>query len=232
VNETSPTQRSMGAQSGDRVAFLARMRSGAATVPPENLAHPMPGGLDAVPLAVSSLLDVDDVVGSFLRNATINKSTVHRCSLAELPELVAEVASRHAVTRAVVSPQPLAQHAAETLLAIGVTVASPTIGTSAAADLGVTVASSALATTGTIVQRTDDVGSRTASLLPPVHLCIVPASVVVESTAEVLRALGGTDLPSNVVLVTGPSRSGDIEQTMAMGVHGPVTVELALIHDI
>ena len=62
------------------------------------------------------------------------------------------------------------------------------------------------------------------------HLCVVRASRVVASTAEVLRALGdGRELPSNLALITGPSRSADIEQIIALGVHGPLEVRVVLL---
>ncbi|MEZ5257702.1 MAG: LUD domain-containing protein [Ilumatobacteraceae bacterium] len=66
---------------------------------------------------------------------------------------------------------------------------------------------------------------------PRVHWCLVPASCIVASTSEVfLPALNG--LPSNLVLVTGPSKSADIEQIIVTGVHGPVALELTVILDI
>jgi L-lactate utilization protein LutC len=52
----------------------------------------------------------------------------------------------------------------------------------------------------------------------------------VATSADVLRSLGdGRALPANLVLITGPSRSGDIEQIMTLGVHGPLAVEIALL---
>jgi L-lactate dehydrogenase complex protein LldG len=101
---------------------------------------------------------------------------------------------------------------------------------SATAQLGVTGAVAGLATTGTLLQDSRVMGGRTASLLPTVHLCVLRASRIVASTAEVLRLLGAAQpLASNLVLVTGPSKSGDIEQIITVGVHGPVCVEIVLL---
>lgn len=57
-----------------------------------------------------------------------------------------------------------------------------------------------------------------------------PADRVVASTADVLRTLGAHPdrLPSNLVLVTGPSRTGYIEQILTIGVHGPVAVHVVV----
>jgi L-lactate dehydrogenase complex protein LldG len=109
-------------------------------------------------------------------------------------------------------------------------VSGVSVRNSAEAGLGVTSAVAAIATTGTVVQDSHAAGGRSVSLLPPVHLCVLPASRIVATSAEVLRPLGdGRTLPSNLVLVTGPSRSGDIEQIMTLGVHGPLAVEIALL---
>jgi L-lactate dehydrogenase complex protein LldG len=221
-------------ESGDRTAFLGRIRRRTATAPPPNLAHPPPAPLTGPPpIARSVLLDADDLVGSFCRNALEIKAGVHRVTSAgELAAVVGALVTRLGVRRAVASKQPEAWSVVERLTAAGVDVQPLSRDASAAADLGVTVATAAIATTGTVVQRSDVVGGRTASLLPPVHLCLVPASCIVANSADVLRRLGDEPLPSNVVLITGPSRSADIEQIIAMGVHGPVAVELVVLeHD-
>jgi L-lactate utilization protein LutC len=75
-------------------------------------------------------------------------------------------------------------------------------------------------------------GSRTASLLPRVHLAIVSEATIVESTGDVLRDLGRwcpDGLPSNLVFVTGPSRSADIELQITLGVHGPRALWVAVM---
>lgn len=218
-------------ESGDRAAFLGRLRGRLAGGVPANAAHPLPGPLtDGVPRAVSSLLDPNDLVGSFVRNADAARVVVHRVDGTEVPaEYVDELVAAHSLTRAVVSREPEAQQVGALLLARGVEVLDVGKDASASAGLGVTGAIAGLATTGTVVQHSGRAGGRTASLLPPVHLCVLPASRIVASTAEVLRHLGAQQLPSNVALITGPSRSGDIEQIIALGVHGPLEVRVVVL---
>jgi L-lactate dehydrogenase complex protein LldG len=222
-----------GTETGDRAAFVARLRERLAGGVPENVAHPLPPPLDAVPLVRSDRLDAGDVVGSFIRNAEATRAVVHDVTVddGQVPDdLLADVVARHHVRRAVVSRQPEAEHVGVRLRRLGVDVAPISIEASSAADLGVTSAMSAIATTGTLVQDSHVVGGRSVSLLPPVHLCVLPVDRIVPTSAEVLRGLGdGRALPSNLVLITGPSRSGDIEQIMALGVHGPLAVEIVLL---
>ena len=222
-----------GTETGDRTAFLARLRERLADGVPENAAHPLPPALDGVPLVRSNRLDPSDVVGSFIRNAEATRAVVHDRTVDDghVPDdVLAEFVERHAVRRAVVSREPEAVHVGRRLEALGVEVAPVSIAASSRADIGITSAVAAIATTGTLVQDSHEVGGRSVSLLPPVHLCVLPADRIVPTSAEVLRRLGdGRALPSNLVLITGPSRSGDIEQIMALGVHGPLVVEVALL---
>ncbi len=218
-------------ESGDRLAFLGHLRRRLAVGEPENLAHPMPPPNQGIPLVRSSLLDPSDVLGSFVRNARAVNATVHDVDSHEVPAaLVAEVVGRHHVRRSVVSAEREAGLVGELLRDVGVHVQPLSLDAAAAADLGVTACIAAIATTGTVVQSSEVAGGRGASLLPTVHLCIVPASRVVPTSAEVLRRLPELGaMPSNLVLVTGPSKSGDIEQIMVTGVHGPVALEIVLL---
>jgi L-lactate dehydrogenase complex protein LldG len=221
----------MSGETGDRVAFLDRLRDRLSGTIPGNDAHPMMPPLDAVPLVHSSRLDADDLVGSFMRNATAVRAVVHDIDGDVVPsDLVDALMERHRVRRAVVTPEPEVDAVAARLADRGVDVSGVSVPSSAAADLGVTSAVAAIATTGTIVQDSVVAGGRSASLLPPAHLCVLPASRIVGTSAEVLRGLGdGRRLPSNLVLITGPSRSGDIEQIMTLGVHGPLAVEIVVL---
>jgi L-lactate utilization protein LutC len=219
-------------ETGDRDAFLARLRGRLAHGVPADLAHPMPGALDAVPIARSSLVDRADLLSSFRANATAARATVHRVDGDRVPgTLLATLVDDIRVRSAVVTAEPAARALVDDLRALGVDVEELSVGAAARVDLGVTSAVGAIATTGTLVLASDVSGGRTASLLPPSHLCVLPASAVVAGSDEVLRGLGtrASRLPSNLVLVTGPSRSGDIEQIIALGVHGPLRVEIVLL---
>ncbi|HFE65710.1 MAG TPA: lactate utilization protein [Chloroflexi bacterium] len=90
----------------------------------------------------------------------------------------------------------------------------------AAADLGISSAAAALAETGSIVIYSGPAQSRLATLLPPVHLALVPTSCLTADLFTFTASRRG-EMPANLVFVSGPSKTADIEQTMAIGVHGP-----------
>jgi L-lactate dehydrogenase complex protein LldG len=78
---------------------------------------------------------------------------------------------------------------------------------------GISRAAYGLAATGSVVLLASPEEPRARSLLPSVHV-----------------ALGGS-LPSSVAIITGPSRSADIEQRLTIGVHGPGEVHVVLLPD-
>ena len=84
-----------------------------------------------------------------------------------------------------------------------------------------------LADTGSVVLLSSD-EPRSRSLLPWRHVTVVRAESILGGLAELFEALG-TDLPSSVAIVTGPSRSADIEQRLAVGVHGPGEVHVVIV---
>ncbi len=90
------------------------------------------------------------------------------------------------------------------------------------AAISVTQADYALADTGTLVMFASEGEGRTLSLLAPVNACLVPASRILSGLAELfVREPAVAERTSAMVLVTGPSRTGDIELTLTVGVHGP-----------
>jgi L-lactate utilization protein LutC len=92
---------------------------------------------------------------------------------------------------------------------------------------GVSRAVYALADTGSVVLAASPEEPRAASLLPDVHVTLVPAEVILAGLEE-LFAVVGDDLPSSLAIVTGPSRSADIEQLLTVGVHGPGEVHVVI----
>ena len=90
----------------------------------------------------------------------------------------------------------------------------------AAADVGISGAEAGLAETGSLVISSGPTQARQATLLPPVHIGLLATDQLTTDVFTWLAARDGV-WPANTVLVSGPSKTGDIEQTMAVGVHGP-----------
>jgi L-lactate dehydrogenase complex protein LldG len=89
-------------------------------------------------------------------------------------------------------------------------------------DAGFTVARSGIAATGTLVLAPDAGSPRTVSLVPPLHIALVRASTLHADLHLAARAERWSDgMPTNLVLISGPSKTSDIQQTLAYGAHGP-----------
>lgn len=78
----------------------------------------------------------------------------------------------------------------------------------------------ALADPGSVVLAASPEEPRGRSLLPDVHITTVTEDRVLAGLDELFAAVGA-QMPSNLAIVSGPSRSADIEQILALGVHGP-----------
>ena len=93
---------------------------------------------------------------------------------------------------------------------------------------GVSTAVYGLADTGSVVLAASPEEPRSRSLLPDVHVTLLREDRILPGLDELFAALGD-DLPSALAIVTGPSRSADIEQKLAVGVHGPREVHIVLL---
>ena len=128
----------------------------------------------------------------------------------------------------VASPHPFLAQCGIT----GTPYANPEELRNACADsaVGITSAYCLLAETGTIVLRATPEEPRLISLLPPVHIAVVPQDRLLTNLDEMLSMIPRpVDDSSAMVLVTGPSRTGDIEQFLVRGVHGPGHVHVILV---
>jgi len=117
---------------------------------------------------------------------------------------------------------------AATLAACGVVIVPPdaAVGEVAACELGVTGADALLPETGSLLLRFDAGRPRTASLLPGIHLAIAWPSALRRGLGQALGEAGGR---GPFVLITGPSRTNDIELTVTVGVHGPAALHVWLM---
>ncbi len=97
-------------------------------------------------------------------------------------------------------------------------------------DIGVTSADYALADTGSLVMLSSHDEARLISLLPPVHLAVVPRERLLSGLDELFSLVPEpAKLSSSMVIITGPSRTADIEQILVRGVHGPGEVHVVLL---
>jgi L-lactate utilization protein LutC len=103
----------------------------------------------------------------------------------------------------------------------------------ATTEVGITAADYALADTGSLVMFTESNESRLLSLLPPCHIAVIESSRIVASLDDVfrLRPLPGTG-SSAMVVITGPSRTADIEMRLVRGVHGPGEIHVIIMVDV
>jgi L-lactate dehydrogenase complex protein LldG len=84
-----------------------------------------------------------------------------------------------------------------------------------------------VASTGSVVLAASPEEPRSRHLLSEVHVSLLREDAIVPDLAALFAALDGR-LPSALAIVTGPSRSADIEQRLVVGVHGPGEVHVVL----
>ncbi|HEU4846503.1 MAG TPA: LUD domain-containing protein [Burkholderiaceae bacterium] len=99
-------------------------------------------------------------------------------------------------------------------------------------DAGFTVARSGIAATGTLVLAPDAGTPRTVSLVPPLHVALVYADTLhtdLQAAAQAER--WGDGMPTNLVLASSPSKTSDIQQTLAYGAHGPRWMWVIIVTD-
>src|SRR6202023_338974 len=82
---------------------------------------------------------------------------------------------------------------------------------------------------GSLVLRPSPQEPRLLSLLPPLHLVLLDPARIWDTLWQALRELGwAAGMPPNAVVISGPSKTADIEQTLAYGVHGPQRLVVVL----
>lgn len=101
------------------------------------------------------------------------------------------------------------------------------------AEAGLSSAQWAVAETGTLVLVSADERHRLCTLLPDLHIALVPASRLVATLGCAFARLQPDAAPAGqtITFVTGPSRTADIELTLVVGVHGPKALRVLVVDD-
>jgi L-lactate dehydrogenase complex protein LldG len=152
-------------------------------------------------------------------------------SEAEATETVREIVQRLQARRLAISDAPLVRRLLQPLAADVELVNGAAKADLFKCDIGVTGAQWAIAETGTLALESDVERHRLASLVPPVHVAIVEEKRLRQTLLEVLQAIDeqGRDLSRTITFITGPSRTSDIELTLAIGVHGPAELHVIVL---
>lgn len=114
----------------------------------------------------------------------------------------------------------------------GGTDAGPLGETALTADVGVTTVDYAIANAGTLLLSTTARRPRTVSLLPTTHISLVHEAQIVPRLGIAFDSLNPFLLaapPSSLHLISGPSRSADIENDLSIGVHGPAALHVIVL---
>lgn len=210
----------------DRAAFMAKVR--------EALGDPSPP--KQAPLISDALVRLaghDDVAGRFETSAREVGATIHRVTPATLVARTVALLAELNVKRAVATTS-----IEDDLREAGIELVDwrgpGGMDASFDVDAGITDVHAALAESGTLVCSTDAHHGRAPSLVPRIHIAIVRAMDIVPDMLDLwprYRGIAPSELPSSITLITGPSKTADIEGQLIKGVHGPGRVEIMLVVD-
>ena len=185
------------------------------------------------PIVARAQLDPPAKVALFCQWAEANNATVARVKASDVPgEVAAYLARNNLPARAAIAPSPQLERYDWTSQAM----LSLRKGRGEASDqVSITGAYAGIAETGTLVMASGPEHPVTLNLLPDTHIVVLRESDVVAGYEEVwtkLRAqFGKGGMPRTVNTITGPSRTGDIEQAIELGAHGPRRMHILVVRD-
>ena len=144
---------------------------------------------------------------------------------------IERITSQQAAPRIGVSDAPLLDEVRSHLPAALLLSPDATRDELLACDAGLTTAQWGIAETGSLVLDSSAERHRWLSLLPPIHIAVLPADRIVATLAEALATARGSEPapPRAITMITGPSRTADIELTLVVGVHGPRELHVLLL---
>lgn len=234
---------------GEREKILERIRE-ALTVPapppgshshgahPHATAAPSPSLTPSKPATIRDWLppvgdSFEDRVACFARQSTELRTEFHLCvSRAEAFARLLEISKREGFKR-------IASHRAELTDAACAELKLPVLLTDAPyskielekCHAGLSECDALVAQTGSVVVTSRSAGGRALSVLPPHHIVLARRAQLLRDLPEafaLLRDRYATDYPSFMSVITGPSRTGDIERILVLGAHGPKKLSVLL----
>ncbi|MCK0091767.1 lactate utilization protein C [Rhodococcus sp. F64268] len=203
-----------------RETILGRIRDASVLAPPESVEVPRE-------YRTGRTLPDDERYELFVDRLVDYKANVYRSTLGELPATIARVLAARGVRRvgipAGLDSSWLSQFDGEVVVD-SVDVPAPAL---EGLDGVVTASTVSCAETGTIfLDGSPDQGRRALTLVPDLHVCVVPMSSVEVGVPEALARL----VPERpTTMISGPSATSDIELERVEGVHGPRTLDVVIV---
>lgn len=215
-----------------REEFVARVRQAVRQRP---VSEPEPPARDE--RVVRLARDTDDLVARFVAAQELSGGTAHVLQSAEqLGETVRAIVAEHGLKTALAEADERVEPLAAAAAAAGVRVRRWGAGGDEVAaafdvDAGLTGCAWALAETGSLVLTSSPATGRLISLAPLVHVALVRRDQIVPDLIDLFGpdALGGQALPAGTAIITGPSKTADIELKLVTGVHGPGFVHAIIL---
>lgn len=98
------------------------------------------------------------------------------------------------------------------------------------AEVGITGVDFAIADTGSIVLRASDQKPRAVSLLPPIHIAVLKEELIIPSLYELMTEIEHECIDDScITIITGPSKTADIEFNLVRGIHGPGELHIIIL---
>ena len=185
------------------------------------------------PVVARAQLPQAEKVALFCQWAEANNATVARVAPAEVPaEVTAYLARNNLPASAAMAPSPQLEGydwASQKMLSLR-------RGRAEASDhVSITGAFAGIAETGTLVMTSGPDHPVSLNLLPDTHVVVLREGDIVSGYEEVWQRLraryGKNAMPRTVNTITGPSRTGDIEQTIELGAHGPRRMHILVVRE-
>ncbi len=166
----------------------------------------------------------------FAQTFTKNKGEFYYCdNKSQFSQQLKEVLEKKSLQNICVWETPLQ----EVLDAKGLTYQADALQI-ATVDASITLCECLIARTGSIVVSSRQLAGRSLTIYPPVHLVVAYTSQLLLDIKDGLQFIQGkysSQLPSMLSMISGPSRTADIEKTLVLGAHGPKELVLFLIQD-
>jgi L-lactate dehydrogenase complex protein LldG len=219
-----------------RSRILAKLRAAQAPATPAGSAD-----ANAYYAAVTPTWADDEKLRRLVSAMRAVKSEVHLLHEADWPAALAARVQAKGVRRLLLAPHTA--HGARAVQALQALPTPPQCSAYAqpieawkaelfhSVDAGFTTTRAAIADTGSLILWPDADEPRTLSLVPPIHFALADARRLYANFHEAMSREGwaAQGMPSNALLVSGPSKTSDIQQTLAYGAHGPRELVLLMV---